>query len=709
MCGIIGIFNMKNAPEMAILGLKIMKERGRDGFGIGCKDKIIHKKCLEEMEDVKRWEEDMAVAHCLHAMVGYVSQPIKGEGLLVVNCEIYNWPELSNIYNIKCRNDAELLLKIIEKVPDIRKVLSELDGSYSFCYWKGEKVVLARDIIGIKPLWYSIEKGLAFASEKKSLIALGYKKVIELNPREMLFYNTKTMETEFVQRTFFEIEPIIKRTKEQIVDDIYFLLRNAIAKRISKNRLGVLFSGGIDSSVIALITKQLGADFTCYTAVMDDAQTIAEDLLFAQKVSEVYGFKLRIKKIPLEQVEGLIKKVIPLIEDSNVTKVGVALTLYAACELAKNDGIRVVFSGLGSEEIFAGYERHKLAKDINKECLSGLMKIYERDTYRDDVVTMHNNIELRLPFLDIALVEYALKIPPQLKISEGENKVVLRELAKKIGLKEEFAKRKKRAAQYGSRFDNAIGRLARRERKLKSEFLKKYYTPPNLKLGVLFSSGKDSAYAMHLMQKQNYEIACLITIKSKNPASYMFHTPNVDIAKLQAEAMGIPLLEFETAGRKESELFDLERAIESAKKQYHIEGIVTGALFSEYQRKRIEKVCDKLGLKIFSPLWHMDQELELRQIVRSGFEVILVSIAAFGLDQKWLGKRMDHNLINNLKTIYNMYKINIAGEGGEYESLVLDGPMFKKKILIEDFEIIVEDNNTARLQINKVRLVEKGG
>jgi diphthine-ammonia ligase len=335
------------------------------------------------------------------------------------------------------------------------------------------------------------------------------------------------------------------------------------------------------------------------------------------------------------------------------------------------------------------------------------LKLYERDTYRDDVVTMNSNIELRLPFLDLTLVKYALRLPSHMKLNQDKDKIILRLAAKELGLKHEFADRKKRAAQYGSRFDKAIERLARRERKLKSEYLKSYYSPPNLRLGVLFSSGKDSCYALHLMQRQNYQISCLITMRSENSASYMFHTPNVELAKIQAEAMEIPLIEHRTKGRKEEELADLEYAIAKAKRLYHIEGIVTGALFSDYQRTRIERVADRLGLKVFSPLWHMDQEQLLRQIVASGFEVVLSSVAAFGLDQSWLGKRIDENFIQNLKTIHNMYKINMAGEGGEYESLVLDGPMFKKKIAIKKSDIEVEDTNTARMVVAEAELQDK--
>lgn len=225
-----------------------------------------------------------------------------------------------------------------------------------------------------------------------------------------------------------------------------------------------------------------------------------------------------------------------------------------------------------------------------------------------------------------------------------------------------------------------------------------------MKIGSLFSSGKDSSYALYLMYKQGHEISCLITLKSKNPDSYMFHSANINIASMQAKAMNIPIIEKETGGEKENELEDLKGALEKAKKKFNIEGIVTGALFSEYQKDRIEKICKSLGLKVFSPLWHKDPENVLKDIVSNNFEVVMTVIAAEGLDKSLLGKRIDEKIIEKLKKIKN---ISLIGEGGEYESLVLDSPMFKKKIKITDSKIIEENKNSAKLVIKKAVLVEK--
>ena len=703
MCGIIGIFNNEKSSELAIKALAILKNRGKDGFGIYDGKEI---RLSSRLADIKAKKSNNCIAHCLHSVIGNIRQPLKDEGILISNCEIYNWKELSEKHGIKAMNDSELLLKLLDR-QGAEKTLEEIDGDYAFAYWNKGKIVIARDIIGVKPLWYCTKPGFAFASEKKALEKTGFVDVEELNPRKLLIYDLASDKIRIKQREFFDIEPELKEKETDIKDKVKELLIKAVKKRIPQKKLGILFSGGVDSTTLLQICKILGKEVTLYTAAITDKEHKApEDLEYAKKAAKQYGIKLRIKKIKPEETEYYLKKVVPTIEDNNPVKAGVGLTFYLACELAKKDRCKVILSGLGSEEIFAGYERHKLSHNINKECISGLLKMYERDLYRDDTITMDQNLELRVPFLDKELAEYSLKIPPQYKLKGDTGKIILREAAEELGVPKEFAWRKKRAAQYGSNTHKTIKKMAKKKGFERiSEYLRTFYPRHNLRLACLYSSGKDSNYALWIMQKQNYDICCLVTIKSKNPDSYMYHTPNIEMTKMQAEAIGIPLITIETEGEKEKELADLEKGLSEAKKRYKIEGVVTGALYSNYQRERIEKACDRLGLKIFSPLWHAGQEREVREIIRNGFKILLSSIAAEGLDKSWLGKELTEKDVDKLVLLEKKIGLNIAGEGGEYESLVTFGPNFSKKIKIEESEIIEENKNTAKLVIKKSSLV----
>ena len=681
MCGIVGVFNSKQAQEQVKRALAVLKNRGRDG------------------SNVLKINETCSLGHTLHAVVSRVAQPIKKEGILTANCEIYNWQELNKKYDFKAKNDADFLLSFLDKF-GIEKI-AELDGVFAFAYYKDNKLILVRDLLGVKPLWYTFsEDGFAFASEKKALEQLGYVDIQELNPRTVLSYDIKEKKLKEIKRDFFEYLP---EHKGEVKEKTQKLLDKAIEKRVPNVKFGLLFSGGIDSTYLAKYFKDSNYDFTCYTAVLD-SQTIPKDLDAAQEVAKDLNLNLKIKKIKQDDIPKYLKKIVPLIEDSNVVKVGVALTFYLACEMAREDGCKVIFSGLGSEEIFAGYERHKNSANINQECVSGLLKMYERDLYRDDVITMDNNLELRLPFLDKELVDFALKIPAKLKIKNDVTKLILREIAEDKGISKEFSYRKKVAAQYGSRFDNALGKLAKLEGKSKSQYLRQYYPSHNVKLGVLFSSGKDSMSAANIMKQQNYELTCLISMKSLNPDSYMFQSAGVELVKLQAQAMNLPLIIQETKGEKEKELIDLEQALIRAKQDHKIAGVISGALFSVYQRDRIEKICDRFGLKIFSPLWHKSQEQHMQEVVNNKFEAIIIAIAADGLGESWLGRRIDEKM---LKELQEMNFHNQAGEGGEFESLVLDGPLFKKKIKIIESEKVMDSKHSGRLIIKKAELIPK--
>ena len=224
-----------------------------------------------------------------------------------------------------------------------------------------------------------------------------------------------------------------------------------------------------------------------------------------------------------------------------------------------------------------------------------------------------------------------------------------------------------------------------------------------MKVGVLFSGGKDSVYASFKCK----EVVCLISVKSENPDSYMFHTPNIDLVKLQSEALGIPLVFGSTKGEKEEELEDLRKVIVEAKEKFGIESVGVGAIASEYQNSRVKRICDSLGLKVMAPLWGGDAEEYMKKLIEDGFEVIITAIAADGFSSKFLGRRIDYDCLKDLVELNKKYGISVCGEGGEFESLVLDCPLFNKKIKILDFEKVIENEFTGKLLIKKAELVEK--
>ena len=213
-----------------------------------------------------------------------------------------------------------------------------------------------------------------------------------------------------------------------------------------------------------------------------------------------------------------------------------------------------------------------------------------------------------------------------------------------------------------------------------------------MRLGVLFSGGKDSAYACNLAGMRD-DVVCLITIASRNKESYMFHTPNVNLARLQADACGIPLVEYETAGEKESELADLKAAIAEAKRTFDIEGVVSGAIMSVYQASRVQKICNELDLFCFNPLWYTDQREYMNSIIAGGFEILISGVFAYPLDEKLLGARVDERFMAALDKIAAKYRITLTGEGGEFETFTADAPFYKKRIVVDRATASCRNNN----------------
>ncbi len=223
-----------------------------------------------------------------------------------------------------------------------------------------------------------------------------------------------------------------------------------------------------------------------------------------------------------------------------------------------------------------------------------------------------------------------------------------------------------------------------------------------MKLAVLFSGGKDSTMALD-WAAENFSVACLISLKSENPASYMFHVPNINLVKKQAKAMKIPLVFHTTEGRKEKELKDLKSAIEEAVKKYNIEGVVAGAIESKYQRDRIERICEDLQIKAFTPYWHFDSEDYMDLLLKKKYKVLISAVAAEGLGKDFLGKNITKNVLEKLKSVKKKYKIHLAGEGGEYETFVFDGPLFKKALKVKSAET-KWNGNSGEYLIQSVKL-----
>jgi len=221
-----------------------------------------------------------------------------------------------------------------------------------------------------------------------------------------------------------------------------------------------------------------------------------------------------------------------------------------------------------------------------------------------------------------------------------------------------------------------------------------------MRVAVLFSGGKDSTLVLHEVAGQGHEVVGLVSVVSSNPDSFMFHVPGIELTEWQARSIGIPRLVVRTEGEKESEVDDLIKGLEGI----DADAIAAGAIQSRYQKERFERVASRLGVRFIAPLWKRDP-LEVLKKEVSMFRIIITGCAAEGLTEEWLGREITPDVVQELERLDERYGVHPAGEGGEFETAVLDAPMFKQMLDIE-YEKVWK-GTAGRIKVTRVELLPK--
>lgn len=222
-----------------------------------------------------------------------------------------------------------------------------------------------------------------------------------------------------------------------------------------------------------------------------------------------------------------------------------------------------------------------------------------------------------------------------------------------------------------------------------------------VELAALYSGGKDSNYALYLAQLAGHEVVNLVTVHPEE-GSWMYHVPNIRWTGLQAQALGIPQVTERAGEGEERELEALSRALARTE----VEGVVVGAVASDYQHARVNKVCDALGLWVHAPLWKKDPRRLLVEYMAAGFHIVVVSVSAEGMGEEWLGRPLDQDACEDILRLSSRYGVHPVGEGGEFETVVLDGPNFSSRLEVLEAEPVWE-GSSGTFRILDARLVEK--
>lgn len=464
MCGIAGVMGTDISKKLYDM-LISLKHRGPDGTGVFV-DGVTSYGNLNNLEIS---EGSFGLGHNLLSIVGCEpdSQPLVYDNyVLVCNGEIYNFKELKNKFNIdfKTDSDCEIIISLIKIFYEgslydaVIKTIEQLDGDYAFAVYDGRNFAAARDPVGVKPLYFgeNDEKIFAFASEKKALWKIGITDVKTLPPDSML-YNKELVKINNKLNENVNIQNLGSQSnlsKETLRKQLKELLITSVKKRVSGlSEVGILFSGGIDSTIIAKITNDLGIKTRLYSVGHKDSA----DLKFARKTAEEMNLSLKTKVIDVEDVREYVIPVLDAVEEFNIMKIGVGMPAYIAAEMAHEDNLKVILSGQGADELFGGYNRYlkfyeEKGERAQEDLKNDILNLYHVNLQRDDAVTMANSIELRVPYLDPDIINIAMNIPMKYKINRGDTlrKCILREIGAELGVPEEIVKRPKKAAQYGS-------------------------------------------------------------------------------------------------------------------------------------------------------------------------------------------------------------------------------------------------------------------
>jgi len=300
--------------------------------------------------------------------------------------------------------------------------------------------------------------------------------------------------------------PINMHSEDEALGKYKEVLFRSVEKRVREQpQIGIIFSGGVDSLMIAQIASQLGADITCYTAGFPDSA----DVIHAKKVAHELGYKIRVNELTEEKIDKELTNIITAIESCNHLQVDVAIPIYFAVKLAKEDGIRVMLTGQGADELFAGYPWYpKIYAEEGAEKLRGslwndIKNLYKDTLEREDKITMYHSIELRVPFLDPEVIYTAMSISEDLKIRENQLKYLHRRLAEKIEIPYYISWRPKEAAQHGSNVHQALKNLLEKRRQNIPEQLLKEQRPGNDSDEELGSAYR---YASHRVYKGDEQI-----------------------------------------------------------------------------------------------------------------------------------------------------------------------------------------------------------
>ncbi len=459
-------------PRVATM-LKELSHRGKDAHGIATPHSAATAQSIENLA-IKNCCSSIVVGHNLSRILPRDKpQPVQSHDFAVVfDGRLFPFPEVPEI--------NEIVRKLAPNpIKNASQIIENLEGSYAFAVATSNSIVVGRDVFGTMPLYYGENDVIcAVASERKALWKTGILDVKSFPPGHLAIMNTHGFS--------FKLVKALRRPPRETVDletaarALQLLLLEATRKRVSDlEGVAVAFSGGVDSSVIAVLAKSVGLNVQLISVGLENQPEVE----FAEEVAEALGLPLHLQTYTLNDLEETLAKVLWLIEEPHTVKASIAVPFFWTAETASKLGCPILLAGQGADELFGGYQRYLREYESGAEAVENAMyhdveNSYKANFQRDNQVCSFHGVELRLPFVDRDVVDFSLRLPLRLKIASAEDRLrkrVLRGVAHNLGIPSFISDKPKKAVQYTTGVTKAIQRLAKEEQLTVREYVKKAF------------------------------------------------------------------------------------------------------------------------------------------------------------------------------------------------------------------------------------------
>ena len=457
--------------------LNELNHRGKDAHGIATANSLNIAKTIEELS-IDFDSSSVVLGHNLTKFLPRdPAQPVNGEGFtFVFEGRLFPSPNLNEL------PEPEQLARKLSSKPlnNAIRILESMDGSYVFAVAEPDRIITGRDVFGAVPFYYGENDAVCgLASERKALWALGLEDVKTFPPGQLAIVDTHGFSFKSVKT--FSMPPTKRVNLETATQALHLLLLESTRKRVCDlDAVAVAFSGGVDSSVVAALAKDVGLDVQLITVGLENQPEVQ----FARKAAEALELPLHLQTYTIIELEKTLQTALWITEESSLVGACVAVPFYWTAEAASKLGYAVLLAGQGADELFGGYKRYLTEyaesgdEAVKETMFRDVVNAYSENFQRDNQICAFHGIELRLPFIDHDVVDFALRLPLRLKINSEEDKLrknVLRRTAFNLDIPDFIADKPKKAIQYTTGVTKTLKRIAKIEGLTLQKYITKIY------------------------------------------------------------------------------------------------------------------------------------------------------------------------------------------------------------------------------------------